>query len=86
MFGKNGFDEDLAVFEGDIQQFDLWDDANVAFRATEGNGRIEPELTTQCDTKAWMAPDLPDDSQQNFDPMDEPISSETYDAYDLEYG
>ena len=32
IFGRNGFGEDFGVFEGDIQQFDLWDDPNVAFR------------------------------------------------------
>ena len=41
IFGRNGFGEKYGVFEGDIQQLDLWDDPNIAFRSTEENCKLD---------------------------------------------
>jgi hypothetical protein len=66
IFGRNGFGEEFGVFEGDIQQFDLWDDANVAFRSTEMDGKMEPELTVQCDTSIGLAAETLGSEESSF--------------------
>ena len=87
MFGQNGINSG-EKFEGDIQQLDLYDSADVARMASEQKCRMYPQYTIQCDDQPYEDPnaahipqaDSVDTNAYQFD--DPPSNYGSYENYD----
>ena len=66
IFGRNGHDG--GEFEGDIQQFDLYDDPTIAEKSAANNCRKHPEYTIRCDNPKQ---DFDDSFQAAYQPDNE---------------